>query len=165
MFPPGSGKSFKRTLHDPLAADVNPRAGRHLSVHRQSHPLETIELGIVVPLPDKIGVGDQDARCFIVGPKFADRLSRLNEKGFVIFEFAQRANNCIESFPAPRGATCSTVDNELIGIFCDVRIEIVHQHPHGRFLMPAFARAFTAARRVDDSLSTHELFAPESKSP
>ena len=75
MFPPGSSKSFKRTLHDALAADVNPRAGSHLSVHRQSHPLEPIELGVVVPLPNEIGVGDQDTRCFIVGPEFADRLS------------------------------------------------------------------------------------------
>src|SRR5438552_9574297 len=98
-------------------------------------------------------------------PKFADRLSRLHEKGFVVFEFAQRADDCIERFPAPRGATCSTVNNQLIGILCDFRIEIIHQHPHGRFLMPPFARAFTAAPRVDDSLSTHGLFAPESKSP
>ena len=165
MFSPGSGKSFKRTLHDPLAADVNPRTGRHLSVHRQSHPLEPIELGIVIPLADEIGVGDQDARCFIMGSEFADRLSRLNQKRFVVFEFAQRANDCIESFPASRGATCSTVNDELIGIFCDFRIEIVHQHPHRRFLMPAFARALTAVRRVNDSLSTHKLFAPESKSP
>src|SRR5206468_5389383 len=86
-------------------------------------------------------------------------------KGFVVFELAQRADDCIKSFPAPCGATCSTVNNQLIGIFCDVRIEIVHQHPHGRFLMPALARAFTAARRVNNSLSTHELFAPQSKSP
>src|SRR6185312_15973127 len=75
MFPPGSSKSFKRTLHDALATDVNPRAGGHLAIHRQSHPLETIKLGVVVPLPNEIGVGDQDTRCFIVGPEFADRLS------------------------------------------------------------------------------------------
>src|SRR5437762_2214760 len=165
MFPPGSGKSFKGTLNNPLAADVNPRARSHLSVHRQSHPLEPIELGVVVPLPDEIGVGDQDARCFIVGPEFADRLSRLNEKSFVVFELAQRSNKCIESFPASDGATRSTVNNQLIGIFCDVRIEIVHQHPHGGFLMPPFACALTAARRVDDPLSTHELSVFEPKSP
>jgi hypothetical protein len=53
----------------------------------------------------------------------------------------------------------------LIGIFCDVRIEIVHQHPHRRFLMPPFADEFTAARRVDDSLSTHDYSAFQSKSP
>src|SRR4029077_14083917 len=165
MFQSGGCERFECPLHDSLAADVNPRTGSHLSVHRQSDPLESIELGIIIPLTDEIGVRDQDARCFIVGPKLADRLSRLHEKRFVIFHFVQRANNCVESFPTPRGATCSAVNDQLIGIFCDVRIEIVHQHPHRRFLMPPFARAFTAPRRVDDSLSTHELFASESKSP
>src|SRR3954447_21027364 len=165
MFPPGSGKSFKRALHYSLATDVNPRTGCHLSVHRQTHSLEAIELGIVIPLTDKIRVGDQNTRCFIVGPKLANRLSRLNEKRFVVFELPQRADNCIESFPTPRGTTGSTVHNQLIGIFCDLRIEIVHQHPHGCFLVPAFADALTAMWRVDDSLCSHELFAPESKSP
>src|SRR5205814_7701326 len=107
----------------------------------------------------------QDARCFIVSPEFADRFSRLNEEGFVFFEPAQGGHDCIESFPTPRGATCSTVNNQLIGILCDVRIEIVHQHPHGGFLMPPFACALTAARRVDDPLSTHELSVFEPKSP
>ena len=34
MFHPGSGESFERSLHDSLAADVNPRARRHLAIHR-----------------------------------------------------------------------------------------------------------------------------------
>ena len=88
MFPPGSSKSFKRTLHDPLATDVNPRTGGHLSVHRQSHPLEAIELGVIIPLTDEIGVRDQDSRRFVMRAEFADRLSRLNEKSFVVFQFA-----------------------------------------------------------------------------
>src|SRR4029077_11133295 len=84
MFQPSRGKSFKRTLHDSLATDINPRTGSHLSVHRQPHLLEAIELGIIIPLTDEIGVRDQDARCFIVGSKSADRLSRFHEKRFVI---------------------------------------------------------------------------------
>jgi hypothetical protein len=44
----------------------------------------------------------------------------------------------------------------LIRILCDLGIEIVHQHPHCRFLMPAFARPLVAARRVNDSLPTHD---------
>jgi hypothetical protein len=86
MFSPRSGKGFKRSLHDPLTADINPRTGRHLSIHRQSQPFEAIELGIVVPLTDKIGVGDQNARRFIVCSKFSDRFPRLNEKRLVVFK-------------------------------------------------------------------------------
>src|SRR5215472_9976056 len=97
--------------------------------------------------------------------ELSNRLSRLNEKRFVVFEFTQQTNDCIESFPASRGATSSAVDHQLIGIFRDFGIEIVHQHPHRRFLMPAFARAFITTRRLYNSFSTHELIAPQSKSP
>jgi hypothetical protein len=89
MLSPGSSKSFKRALHDSLATDINPRTRCHLPVHRQPHSFEAIELCIVIPLTNKIGVGDQNTRCFIMGPEFADGLSRLNEKRFVVFELAE----------------------------------------------------------------------------
>ena len=58
MFATGGGKSFERALNDSLAADVNPGAGRHLTVHREAEPLESIELGVIVPLSDQIGIRD-----------------------------------------------------------------------------------------------------------
>ena len=51
-------ESLERALHDSLAADVNPGASRHLSVHRQAEPFQTIKLGIIVPLPDQIRICD-----------------------------------------------------------------------------------------------------------
>src|SRR5262249_14143106 len=160
MLPPGSSKSFKRTLHDSLATDVNPRTGRHLSVHRQSHPLEPIELGVIIPLTDKIRVRDQNPRGFIMRAEFPDRLSRLNEKRFVVFELTQHANDCVETSPASRGAASSAVNNQSIGVFSDVRIEVVHQHPHRRLLVPAFACTLTTARGVNNSLFSHSSFVP-----
>ena len=84
MFSACRRKSFKGPLNDSLAANVNPRAGSHLSVHRQPHALEAIELGVVVPLSHEIRVRDQDPRRFTVRPEFADRFSRLDQKRFVI---------------------------------------------------------------------------------
>src|SRR5215471_2460821 len=72
-------ESFERALHDSLAADVDPRASRHLTVHREAESLEPIELGIIVPLPDEIRVRDQDTRRFIMGFEFSNRLPRLNK--------------------------------------------------------------------------------------
>ena len=164
MFSACRRKSFKGPLNDSLAANVNPRAGSHLSVHRQPHALEAIELGVVVPLSHEIRVRDQDPRRFIVRPEFADRFSRLDQKRFVILQCAQRAYDCIERVPAPRGAACATVNDELIRILCDLGIEIVHQHPHRRFLMPAITRALIAARRLNDSLPTHNDSLFKSKS-
>ena len=54
MFAARFGKCLERALHDSLAADVNPRARRHLPVHGEPKAFEPIELGIVRPLPDQI---------------------------------------------------------------------------------------------------------------
>ena len=157
MFASGSSERLERALHDSLATNVNPRTGGHLSVHRQAEPFEAIELGVVVPLSDQIRICDQNARRSLVRPKFADRFSRLHEKGLVVFELAQRPNHRVESFPASGSAPGSAVNHEAIRILGYIRIEIVHQHPHRGFLMPAFATALGAARGVDDSFSAHHV--------
>src|SRR5207237_4575907 len=54
MFSASRRESFKRPLHDSLAADVDPRSGRHLAIHRQPEPFEPIELGVIVPLSNEI---------------------------------------------------------------------------------------------------------------
>ena len=49
MFVSGRVKCLKGALHDSLRADVNPRAGRHLSVHHQAGALEFVEFLPVGP--------------------------------------------------------------------------------------------------------------------
>src|SRR5437588_6455284 len=160
-----SGKSFICSLHNSLAADVDPRAGCHLPVHRQAHSLEAIELRVVVPLADKICVRDEDAWCFIVCPEFAHRFARLDEQRLVILELAQRANNRVERLPTSGSAARSAVDDQLFRILSDIRIEIVHQHPHCGFLVPSFAGALATARRMHDSFPAHDFSPSLSKSP
>ena len=65
---------LERTLHDPLRADVDPRACGHLPVHGQPGPLQLPEGLPVGPLRNQHGVGDQHARRLRGGPKDADRL-------------------------------------------------------------------------------------------
>src|SRR6266550_5698670 len=117
MFSPGGGKRLECALHNPLTADVDPGPGGHLSVHGEAHALEPIELRVVVPLSDEIRIRNQDAWCFVVCPEFSHGLSRLHKKGLVIFEIAQGSDNRIESFPAPRGATRSAVNDEPVRRF------------------------------------------------
>src|SRR5437899_8823652 len=97
--------------------------------------------------------------------EFADRFSRLHEKRLVIFELAQETHNRIERLPASGSASRSAVHNQLIWILRYVWIEIVHQHPHCSFLMPAFAGPLAAARRVDDSFSAHDFSPSPSNLP
>src|SRR5437016_2216060 len=91
-----------------------------------------------------------------MGPKFSNRFARLHEQRFVVLQIAQRTHDCVECFPAPRCPTGPAINNQLVRIFGDVGIEIVHQHPHGGFLVPAFATQLVAARRTDNSSSAHK---------
>ena len=76
-----------------------------------------------------------------MGSEFADRFARLNEQGLVVFQLAQRTDNGIETFPISSGPSGAAVNDQSIRSFRDFRIEIVHQHPHGGFLVPALATA------------------------
>ena len=77
-------------LHDALGADVDPRPGGHLPVHRQPEVLEAAELLPRRPLRHEVGVGDQHPRRPLVGAHHADRLARLHEQRLVALERAQR---------------------------------------------------------------------------
>src|SRR6266567_3175321 len=168
MLAASRGESFECSLNDPLAADINPRASGHLSVHRETQAFEPIEFRVVRPVTDEVGICDQNTWRFVMCAKFSHWFSRLYEQRLVIFEFAQGANNRIESFPASSRAPGPAVNNESVGIFGHVRIEIVHKHPHGRFLMPAFATPIVATGRTDDSFIPHNFSSRKlsgSKSP
>ena len=89
MFAPSGRESFERTLHNSLAADVDPRAGSHLAVHGQAQTFEAIELAVIVPLANEIRVRDKNTRCFIVGLEFAHWFAGLDQKRLVVFELAQ----------------------------------------------------------------------------
>src|SRR5450755_3049632 len=90
--------------------------------------------------------------------KFANGLAGLHQKGFVVLKLSQRTHDRVISFPASRGAPGSSVDDQLIRIFCDLRIEIIHEHAHGGFLMPTFATHLAAARRPNDPSRTGGTF-------
>ena len=85
------GERLVGALQDALGADVDPRAGGHLAVHRQAELLEAAELRPGRPVADEVGVGDQHARRPLVGPHDADRLAGLHEHRLVV---AQRRSAC-----------------------------------------------------------------------
>src|SRR4051794_27579348 len=97
--------------------------------------------------------------------KLADRLSRLDEQSFVILEGSERTDDRIESLPATAGPAGAAINHELVGIFCDLRIEIVHEHAERCLLLPALAADLTPAWSPDDAFSTHCSSNPLSKSP
>src|SRR5260370_11853188 len=54
----------------------------------------------------------------------------------------------METLPVSRRFPCSSVNHQILGLFGNLWVEIVHQHAQRRFLLPAFAGNLRAARRA-----------------
>ena len=104
---------LERPLQDALRADVDPRAGRHLAVHRQALGLEPPERLPVGPVRHEQAVGDQHARRHLVRAEHADRLAALHEQRLVVLEPAQRGDDGVEGLPRARRAPGAAVDDEV----------------------------------------------------
>ncbi len=142
-------------LHDALAADINPRARRHLPVHGEPQPLQPVEFVPVRPVAHQVGVGDQHAWRFRSSAKNAHRPPRLHQQRFVVFERTKRAHNRVECLPASRRAAGAAVHDQLVRLFSHFRVQIVMQHAQGGFLVPALAGECAAPRRADGRSGVH----------
>jgi hypothetical protein len=58
----------------------------------------------------------------------AHGLARLNEHRFVGLEFLERLDNLVETLPVARSLADAAIDNQILGPFGDLRVEVVHQH-------------------------------------
>ena len=121
------GERLVGALQDALGADVDPRAGGHLAVHRQAELLEAAELRPGGPVADEVGVGDQHARRPLVGAHHADRLAGLHEHRLVLAcSVGQRADDRVVAGPVARGAAGAAVDDEVVGTLGHLGVEVVH---------------------------------------
>ena len=152
MLAPGFGEGLVGSLHDALAADVDPRSRRHLAEHHQALAVELVEVFPRRPFRHEVGIGDEHARRIRVGLEDADRLARLDQQRLVVAEFAQRRDDRIEAFPVARSAPDAAVDDELLWILGDLGVEVVVEHPQRGFGEPALRRALGAARRADHAI-------------
>src|SRR5437764_15465393 len=98
---------------------------------------------------------DQHPRRFFVRAENADRLTGLDKQCLIVLQLAQRTNDRVECLPTPGRSSRAAVNDEMVRVLCNVRIEIVHQHPERGFLVPAFAGPFDSARRADHPSATH----------
>ena len=143
------GEGLEGALQDALGADVDPRAGGHLAVHRQPEVLEPAELLPVGPVADQVGVGDQHPRRPLVGPHHADRLAGLHEHRLVVLERAQRAHQRVVRLPVAGRLAGAAVDDEVLGALGVLGVEVVHQHPQRRLGLPRPRGQVGAAGGVD----------------
>ena len=136
------GEGLVGALNDPLGADVDPRAGRHLAVHHQALAIEFVEMLPGRPARHQVGVGDQHPGRVGVGAEHAHRLAGLDQQGLVVLQAPQRRDDAVEAFPVAGGPADAAIDHQLLRPLGHVGVEVVHQHAQRRFGEPALgARA------------------------
>ena len=131
------GKRFIGALQDPLGADVDPRTGGHLAIHRETQLLEAAEFIPICPIPDQVGVGQKHARSPFMRAHHANRFARLHEHRFVVLQRDEGAHDRVVAVPVAHGLARAAVDDELVRVLCDLRVEVVLQHPQRGLLRPA----------------------------
>ncbi len=149
------GERLVRALQDPLRADVDPRAGRHLAVHREAELLQPAELRPGRPVADEVGVRDQHPRRPLVRAHDADGLARLHQHRLVVAQRGERADHRVERAPVAGRAAGAAVDDEVVGAFRDLGIEVVLQHPQRGLGLPRTGGQGGAARCADGTCAFH----------
>jgi hypothetical protein len=96
-----------------------------------------------------------------------DGLAGLDEQRLVILNLLELAHDRLERAPVARGLAPPAIDDEVAGALRHLGVEVVHQATERRFLMPALAVEFRAARRAYALSLTQCAFTPlkKTKSP
>ena len=136
-------------LQDALRADVDPAAGGHLSVHREAAIFKIAETIPRRPRRHEQRIGDEHAGSPGMGAEDGDGLARLHDERLVVFEPAEGRDDGVERGPAACRPPRPAIDDEILGTFGDVGIEVVHQHAERGFLRPSLAGDRRASRRAD----------------
>ncbi|MNN15137.1 hypothetical protein D3C81_1282330 [compost metagenome] len=84
-----------------------------------------------------------------MGLEHADRLARLHQQGFVFVEVGQALDDLVVALPVTRGTADTAVNHQFFRVFCDFRVEVVHQHAQRRFSQPALGGELVAACSAD----------------
>ncbi len=82
-----------------------------------------------------------------MGLHHADGAAGLDEHRLVLLEGAQGADHRVEGAPVAGGLAGAAVDDELVGVFGDLGVEVVLEHPQGGFLLPSQGAQFRTAGR------------------
>ncbi len=117
-------------LNDALRADIDPRAGGHLAVHRQPLAIERVEMLPARPMRHQVGVGEQHARrirhgCGTRRPGLPDWTSSVWSASS---RLRRRGDDPVEALPVARRAADAAIDDQLPRPLGNLGVEVVHQH-------------------------------------
>ncbi|GAA2780016.1 hypothetical protein GCM10020219_059410 [Nonomuraea dietziae] len=78
----------------------------------------------------------------------ADGTAGLHEQGLVALQRGERADKRVERGPVTRGLAGTAVDDQLLGVLGDFRVQVVLEHPERGLLRPALGGERGASRRA-----------------
>ena len=142
-------------LQDPLAADIDPAAGRHLPVHDQAEPLQLPERVPGRPARHQQAVRDQHPRRVLVRPEDAHRFAGLDQERLIVFQPPQGGDDGVEGRPVARRLAGAAVDDQILGPLGDLRVQVVAEHAQGRLLLPAASTELRPSRGADRGRDAH----------
>ncbi len=93
----------------------------------------------------------------VVGLEYSDGLARLHQQSFVVLQILQSRDDGVVSLPTARCSAGSAVHDKILGTLGNISVEVIHEHAHGSFLLPAFAGDGVAARRANGRMSLCEF--------
>ena len=133
-------------LQNALCSDVDPRTGRHLTVHHEALAIQFLEVLPRGPTADEVRVRDQNAWGMLMCTKDTHGFARLNQECLIRFKSLETPNDGIERFPTTCSFASPAVHDQGVRLFGNLRIEVVHDHPKSSLLRPSFAGHFSTPR-------------------
>ena len=85
----------------------------------------------------------------VVVRKTPTGLPDCDEQRLVVLEPPELGDDRVEGLPAARRPAGAAIHDEVVGILGHLGVEVVHEHPQRRLLLPALAGELGAARRAD----------------
>ena len=61
-----------------------------------------------------------------MGFEYAHRLPGLHQQGFIALQVLQRLHDSVIAFPVARCATNTAIDHQLVRVFGDIGIKVIH---------------------------------------
>ncbi len=138
-------EGFIGALQDALGSDVDPGTSSHLAIHGQAFCLELAELWPSCPVAHQVGVSNEDTWCPLVRAEDTYGFARLHQKSLIGFQRLQGAHDGVVCFPGAGSFTCAAINNKLLWVLGNLRVEVVHEHAHGRFGLPVLGSQLVSA--------------------
>ncbi len=142
-------------MDDALRTDIHVAAGRHLTILRHAegiHAFPVIGLGVV---GDDHAVGDHHAGCILVRGEQTQRVAAVHDKRLFVGHLAQIFHHQAILCPVLEHGPVAAVGNQLMGMLCHTRVEVVLDHHHDGGSLGGAVRIFV------DGTGIHGVCGPE----